>query len=213
MNPNFDEALQSCINAIRDGQETIDSAVTHYPEFREELLSELRIVIWLLDHREGLEPRPGFVAASRKRLVQRIQTEKPQSELTWRERFAQALDVQRIAPVAFVAVLLLALVVTGTIVSASQKALPGDSLYAIKRTLEQMAIVATLDQGNEAALQIQLVENRLSEVKALLVERRYQDVAQVVEDKAPPRQETVEEYAVTPVRTAHKNQEKESLLN
>jgi Domain of unknown function (DUF5667) len=192
MTTNFDEALQSCINAIRDGQETIDSVVVRYPEFSEELRLQLRTVFWLFDHSEELGPRPGFVSASRNRLIQRINDEKPRATLSWKERFAQAWNVQRIAPVAFVAVLLLAMLVTGTIVSASQKALPGDSLYAVKRTLEQMALVTSLDQGNEAALQIQFVENRLSEVKALLVERRYTDVAQLVEDYEAQVQKTID---------------------
>ena len=70
---------------------------------------------------------------------------------------------------------MLALFVSGTVVSASQKSLPGDDLYSIKLTLEQIALATSLDEENDAELQIQFVENRLTEVQALIVEERYEE--------------------------------------
>jgi hypothetical protein len=80
-----------------------------------------------------------------------------------------------VAPIAFVAILLLALFVSGTVVSTSQRALPGERLYGVKRTLEGLALATSLDQANDAELQIRFVEERFTEARALIVDERYED--------------------------------------
>jgi len=183
MNREFEEALQSCLDLIRGGRESVDSVVARYPEFADELRAQLEIALWLSTSSAALDPRPGFVSASRRRLVSKIQQEHQPvmaTPLTWGERLQQFLSVQKVAPVAFVFILMLALFVSGTVVSASQKSLPGDDLYTVKRTLEQIALATSLDEVNDAELQIQFVENRLSEVQALIVEERYEEVAETI---------------------------------
>ena len=69
MNKEFDEALQFCLDLIRGGRETIDSVVALYPEFADELRAQLEIATWLTSAGTALDPRPGFVSASRSRLV------------------------------------------------------------------------------------------------------------------------------------------------
>ena len=75
MNKEFDEALQSCLDLIRGGRETIDTVVARYPEYAEELRAQLEIATWLSTTGPALDPSPGFVSASRRRLVSRIQLE------------------------------------------------------------------------------------------------------------------------------------------
>ncbi len=118
MNKEFDEALQFCLDLIRGRAETIDSVVARYPEFEDELRAQLEVAIWLSTTSAALEPRPGFVSASRRRLVSRIQQEQqpsPALALTWGERLQQFLSVQKVAPVSFVFILMLALFVSGCI--------------------------------------------------------------------------------------------------
>ncbi len=182
MTRGFDEALQNCLDLIRDGQETIDSVVARYPEFSEELRPHLETALWLSVYKDALTPRPGYVNASRRRLVERIKQEKQQVPLTWRERLQQLMPMQRVAPVTFVFVLMLSLFVSGTIVSTSQKALPGDRMYGFKLTLEQLALATSLGEANDAMLQIQFVEERLAEVKALIAENRFEDVTQTASE-------------------------------
>jgi hypothetical protein len=201
MNKEFDEALQSCLDLIRGGRETIDTVVARYPEYNDELRAQLEIASWLSATGPALDPRPGFVSASRRRLVSRIQLENqpvaPQP-LTWGERLDQFLSVKKVAPVAFVFILMLALFVSGTVVSASQKSLPGDSLYSVKITLEQIALATSLDEQNDAELQIQFVENRGDEVQALIVEERYEEVAETIlvyEEQVSKTLETIKEVS------------------
>jgi len=201
MNKEFDEALQVCLDLIRGGRETIDSVVARYPEFAEELRAHLEIATWLSASGPALDPRPGFVAASRRRLVSRIKMESQPvtpPPISLSERLGQFFSIQKVAPVAFVFVLMLALFVSGTVVSASQKALPGDNLYSVKITLEKIALATSLDEKNDAELQIKFVENRLSEVQALIVEERYDEVAdtiQVYEEQVSQTLETIKEMS------------------
>jgi len=195
MNREFDEALQSCLDLIRGGRETIDSVVARYPEYAEELRAQLNIATWLSSASSSLDPRPGFVSASRRRLVSRIQQESRPPvavPLTWGERFQQFFSAQKLAPVAFVLVLMLGLFVSGTVVSASQKALPGDDLYSVKLTLEQLALATSLDEKSDAELQIQFVENRLTEVQALIVEERFDEVAETIQESTEQISKTLE---------------------
>ncbi len=195
MNKEFDEALQFCLELIRDGAETIDSVVARYPEFEDELRAQLKVAVWLSTTSASLEPRPGFISASRRRLVSRIQQEQQPAAavpLTLGERLQQFLSIQKVAPVAFVFILMLALFVSGTVVSAAQKSLPGDDLYSVKRTLEQIALATSLDEKNDAELQIQFVENRGSEVQALIVEERYEEVAETIQDYEEQVSKTLE---------------------
>lgn len=195
MNREFEEALQSCLDLIRGGRESVDSVVARYPEFADDLRAQLEIALWLSTSSTALDPRPGFVSASRHRLVSKIQQEQQPvmaTPLTWGERLQQFLSVQKVAPVAFVFILMLALFVSGTVVSASQKSLPGDDLYTVKRTLEQIALATSLDEVNDAELQIQFVENRLSEVQALIVEERYEEVAESIDEYEEQVSKTLE---------------------
>jgi hypothetical protein len=195
MNKEFDEALQSCLDLIRGGRETIDTVVARYPEYAEELRAQLEIATWLSTTGPALDPSPGFVSASRRRLVSRIQLENQPvapPPLTLGERLGQFFSVQKVAPVAFVFVLMLALFVSGTVVSASQKSLPGDDLYSVKLTLEQIALATSLDEQNDAELQIQFVENRLDEVQALMVEERYEEVAETIQEYEEQVSQTLE---------------------
>ena len=192
MTKELDEALQSCLDLIRGGQETVDSVVTRYPDLAAELKPQLETILWLSAHRQALEPRPGFVTASRRRLMTQLQQEQRQVPLTWREHLQQFWSAQKLAPVAFVFILLLTLFVSGTIVSASQKSLPGDNLYAVKRTLEQLALTTSLDQASDAELQLLYAKERFEEIRTLMFEGRYEDVASTVHDYQDHINKTIE---------------------
>lgn len=180
MTREFDEAFHVCLELIREGRETLESAIARYPEYAKELQAQLEAVTWLFAHKAALEPRPGFVAASRRRLVARI-TEGPQpAPLTWKDRLRQAFDLQRVAPIAFVAVLLIFLFIGGTVVTVARNSIPGDPLYSVKLNLEQIALATSLDKSRDAKLRLQFVEARLTEIKELIDEGRSEKLQETV---------------------------------
>ena len=198
MSKEFNEALQSGLDLIRSGGETIDSIVSRYPEFAEELRAQLEVAVWLSSSRAVLDPSPEFVVSSKRRLISKIKQEQQATAapLTWGERLQEFFTIQKLAPVGFVLALMLGLVVSGTVVSASQKSIPGDNLYSIKRTLEQIALATSIEEQNDAELQIQFVENRLSEVQSLIIAGRYEEVADTLEDTEEQVYDTLEKIEV-----------------
>jgi hypothetical protein len=75
---------------------------------------------------------------------------------------------------------MLVLFVGGSLVSESESALPGERLYSLKRTLEGLSLATSITESNEAEIQVQLVRERLEEVRALIADGRIEDVSQSV---------------------------------
>lgn len=67
------EAQFDCLlKKVKSGQLDIETALAEYPQSEQELRQLLEIVSWLEAQRGELNPRPEFVAASRRRLVEKI---------------------------------------------------------------------------------------------------------------------------------------------
>lgn len=184
MRRNQDEIetiLQSCLDLIESGQETIDSVLSRYPEYAEELRPELEAAFWFKTRIDDLEPRPGFVSSSRRRLVARIQQESQQnrardplftSQLAWLS-WLKSFPVT----IAIIAVLIVSLIsVSGGVVMAAQGSLPGDNLYPLKISLEKAALAVTTDQTQGAQLSVQFTERRSAEIYQLVSEGRYDNI-------------------------------------
>jgi len=68
--------LQLCLEVIESGQETVDSLLSRYPELWDTLRPPLEAASWLYNHTYLMNPRPGFVDASRQRLVYHLYYER-----------------------------------------------------------------------------------------------------------------------------------------
>ena len=60
---------------------------------------------------------------------------------------------------------------------AAQAAIPGDTLYGIKSTIEQTRLSFAQDAGQRAELRLGFAEKRLQEIEALIAEGRYHEVS------------------------------------
>jgi hypothetical protein len=77
----------------------------------------------------------------------------------------------RVAAASLVAGILLVLGAGGA-VAASANALPGESLYGVKRAVERVSLAMHRDPLGRGGLQLQFAETRLSEIQALLAAGR-----------------------------------------
>jgi hypothetical protein len=59
---------------------------------------------------------------------------------------------------------------------AAQSAIPGDTLYPVKITLEQIRLSLARDAAVRAELQLEFAERRLEEAKSLIAEGRFQNI-------------------------------------
>jgi hypothetical protein len=141
-------------------------------------------------HKATLDPRPGFIAASNRRVLEKIQQEqlaKTQPTALARENiFAQiwqALTGQR--HLAFQAVLVFVLLFVmvaggGGTAYAAQDALPGDLLYRVKVSLETAEEAFTQGEAPKAVLQIRLAQRRLAEIQSLIAQDRLGDIPKTI---------------------------------
>lgn len=189
---NIEIILQDCLAKIRSGEETLDSALAHYPQKTGDLRPLLEAALWIQSRQDALQPRPGFASSSRRRLVEHIQQEQftePTSEnMTWWENILKTLSTgfqqkrlaaQLVTALALVLALLLTAGGTG-IARASQDALPGDLLYGVKRTIEKAELALTPDEAGKAEVYIKNARNRLEEVQSLLEENRTEHIGETV---------------------------------
>jgi Domain of unknown function (DUF5667) len=175
----FDEVLAICLDAL-DGGQGVAELLRRYPNYAEELKPLLDAAVWFGGQAAALEPRAGFVKASRARLVQQIASPPAVTATSWLGRMSASLGSSwRIAlQAAVVLVMLVCLVVGSTgIAYASQNALPGDALYPVKLGLEQVELLVTLDPQADLRLHMQFSQLRIVEMQRLLALGRYEDLA------------------------------------
>jgi hypothetical protein len=95
----IEQVLQTCLDLIESGQETVESVLARYPEFADQLKAE--IALWLSTQKDTLNPRPGWVAASKRQVMAlpgRNQDRGPTHRLAgldpaWLSRLTKAVQV------------------------------------------------------------------------------------------------------------------------
>ena len=180
---DIEQILQTCLEQIKTGQETVDSALSRHPEQAEELRPLLEASSWLHAQREVIAPRPDFVAQSRQRLVARLELEKagnyaqaPPTGLSslWSSLVSLFTQKRFAYQFAIATFLLIFLVVsTSGVAFASQWTIPGDTLYPVKTSLERVQLALSLSEARRAQLHIAFAERRLVEIQSLVMESRF----------------------------------------
>ena len=191
----LERMLQTCLELVQSGDASIDEALARYPQAAEELRPRLEAALWLSASRRLLDPSPGFVPASRQRLVARLQQEQaaqaqPLSHVLaagfkqiWsllipasgpaRRRFAFQM--------ALVLVLLATMLTGGAGVAyAAQDAIPGDQLYPLKTSLEGAELFFTPGLAGDIHLHIDFSSRRMIEIQGLVLESRYGFIPETV---------------------------------
>lgn len=168
------EALDESLQAILDGQQTLEQCLARYPQHAARLAQVLPVA---LKAREALQPphaeqlprmppsleiRLRALAAERRTAVQRAWTVSP---------------LRRGAAVAALLVAVLVLGATTSAALAAQSAVPTDSLYPVKRGLEEFQLLLSPTQAGDAALLEAFTQRRLQEIEALIAAGREDDLA------------------------------------
>ncbi len=175
--------VAASLEALEGGAE-LEEVLGRYPGREAELKPLLEAAGWLLSKRQAVEPRVGFVRASRARLMEQIAAQQALRRQSWLERMIGALaggvgQRRRYALQAALAVLVVACLVVGSTGAAlaSQQALPGELLYPVKLGLEQVELLVTLDAAGDIRLHTQFAQLRLLEMERLLALGRYDRLA------------------------------------
>jgi len=177
------QIIEKGLEEILAGKATVEDVIHRHPDQSEELRLELDAALWLISQREKLSPRPGFVQASRRRVVARVRQE--QAARGWFPRLSSIFShsyMRRAAQLAVVFMMILGMLMMGTgVVFASQSAVPGESLYPVKRMYEQVSISITADEVQRASLSVEFSQRRLIEAEVLVARGNFEDLETALE--------------------------------
>lgn len=132
----------------------------------DERYDQLLATVELLRTQPELQPRAEFVSDLRSRLMTAAETELVRAPAGVHQLAPRRAATTR-RQLSTVAASLLIVGGTAGVATASSDALPGDSLYPVKRGVEQVQAAAHLDPATRGAVQLDQAATRLEEVRAL----------------------------------------------
>lgn len=174
MNENLYEALADCLQAIETGAE-IESVLKRYPELADELRPVLEASV-----QARLLAAPVIPAAAIQRGRARVLQHAARMRESTRSPRRQFVLFPHLA--VSLALVFLFFILGGTgLVRASGEALPGDRLYPVKRTVEDVRLLLVSSADGREELENEFEQKRLYEINQLLLEGRRQSISFVGE--------------------------------
>lgn len=194
---SLSEILDECIDRVARG-ESVDACLADYPEYAIDLREELEAAV-LFRGAFDFQPSADAKRAARLRMHEALDGKQ-------RKRFRMRMALprswfatgSRIAASTAVAVVALVASGTGTVLAA-QNSTPGDLLYSVKRTGEEVQLAFAFSDSREADLRDSLVERRMEELDQVTAAGREQFVAGLV-DEIIEHSTRAQELAVAPVK-------------
>jgi hypothetical protein len=162
------DALENCLEAMEKGA-SLDAALNRYPG----LAAELKPLLEAAQRAQTLSGRDlplGAISRGRMRVLSAAEDLRAARSPRFLHRSSW-----RNALITFVTVLVLLLGGNGLLVASAQS-LPGDPLYAIKRSVEQTQLFFLFDPTQRQAMQITLSQRRVDETKSLITNNRVEPV-------------------------------------
>ncbi len=166
MSSGIEGILDTCLERVRLGGESIEQCLDSYPEHASELEPLLRAALRVMDV-SSIRPRDEFGRVARSRLLSAVST----GNARGKERRFPMMRWQRGWAVALAVILAIAVVGGGT-VTASSGSLPGDVLYPVKTTAEKVQSFFTFGDEANARFHMKAAERRLGEMESLAEKKR-----------------------------------------
>ena len=169
MSEKLFDALETCLHALEQG-ETIDTALARFPA----LTGELRPILEASLHARTLggSAVPGDVQRrGRARLLQNA------AKMREAKRVPRRTWLFNLRPLAVALMLVIIFLSSTGLVNASTTSLPGDNLYPVKRTWEDVRLIFASTEDEREGLEMEYENERLEEISELLFESRVESVS------------------------------------
>lgn len=164
--------LEERLDSVLSGKTSLDEALNDYPQYEQELRRDLEAALWLRSGQTSVQSRPGYLSASKKRVMSRIKAEAASRPVTRSAQARPVLPRMRLARV-FAAALVVIFVFfagAGAVVSAAQTALPGEQLYPVKLVSENAAVSLSSSDARKVELRTSFAGRRLAEAETMIVQ-------------------------------------------
>ena len=185
MNSKLDWVIDECLSRVQTGEVTIPDCVQEHPELKDVLEPLLALAIQVKETLAPEMPDVQFVRNAKLRILNRVKASaaltpsvKPQPRRAWRIDFRSRRWSTVLAGV------LIAAMLFGSGIGmkqASASALPGDSLYPIKRAGEEIQLALSFTTDGDMALLYEFADSRLEEAVTLSEEGRFDDLGIALE--------------------------------
>ena len=121
---------------------------------------------------DGADPPAASLARARALMPRRARYPVSKPASVWSGRRMAAVNA------CIAALLVLACLLQGAhiVLAAADSSLPGDTLYPLKTTTEDIRLAATSDAADKVELRLVLVQTRLGELQKLAAQKRYRDM-------------------------------------
>ncbi len=162
------DAFELCLQSLEKG-ESVEACLKRFPDLADELRPMLYAADQALDSAALTIPH-GIAASGRARLLRQAAEMR---EAAARPRYSRF----QLRKLAYVFALLVIFLTSGTgLVQASNGALPGDNLYKIKRTWEDVRLLLAFNPITREALEELYEDERYEEIFELFEEGRMTDI-------------------------------------
>ncbi len=165
----IENILIECITDIKSGKVTLTECLDLYPSRRRELEPLIKVAL-------NIQPPPdvqldtNYKQASKARLLQQIRNPEQEKMRPSTNIFSYGLPQHfawaRIPISIFIAVIFLTTIAGGT-AYASQNSLPGELLYPVKTTTEDVRLFLASNPSMKTDLNLQFAQHRLEEMSQL----------------------------------------------
>jgi len=166
MNNQLSDILEICLQEIENGAD-VEAALARYPEFAEDLRPILETSI----EAKSLavpDPSPEVVRRNRSKVLQQAaqmrEVQARPSRRLWSVPLRRALVSLAVISIIFIG--------TNGLVHASAKTLPGDNLYPVKRSWEDVQVMLTFNTQARTQLEVKQEDERLNELNDLFEKGR-----------------------------------------
>ena len=187
MGKGLEHTLAECLEALEEGRLSIEQCQERYAEDWG-LLRRLLPIASALRDAPPVTPSFSFRRDARRRLIAQLPPRKSSKKINWAlprlSNLFKMPNVPTIKPAMQLLAILLVIIFMGTGVSAafaSSDSLPGDVLYPIKTSVENIQLLLSFDEVKQAQLQIDFAQRRIGEMKALALQGRYEDIRTAVD--------------------------------
>jgi hypothetical protein len=178
--------LAECLDALDRGEITIEECQRRYPQHQEEL-KYLLLLSKYIKAAPDVTPSPVFRHAAKTRMNNLIRNQTSLGKIQHPSQVKEPLShkfrdrgtVRRssIPRILVTAIIVIGLLFGGTVstAAASSDSLPGDTLYPVKTSIEDIKLAFADDEG-DVELNVQYAQNRVEEMQALVEADRYEDI-------------------------------------
>jgi len=167
----YNRILDSCLDSILTQGVPLEDAIAGHPEYQERLRVDLDTALWFQGAGSQFEPRPGFIASSRRYLVSKIgETSLGKARPVTASVFRNIFQARWV-----LATLLFLVIAWGSLAVGMDKALPGNPIYRVKTTAQDFRLLLTVDEETKASLHRKYAQDQLIACALATSQGQYED--------------------------------------